>query len=217
MHEGWRSKPYAGIRIDGAARTSAEEWSGSARFKTQALEEVDAGATGADSMYPFPRTFPYSHEDDVPTLELRRAKRTKPESAYLKNFGLNVTSQYGEDGIIAKILDLIGRVQPWCVEFGAWDGKYLSNTWDLITNKGWSGVLLEGDRARYEALADTHKTRAGEVFVEHAIVGWEGDNSLDRLLARTPIHGTSTSSQSTSMATTGTFGGVLQITNPVWL
>ena len=123
----------------------------------------------------------------MPTIELRRVKRTKPESTYLRQFASSVTSQYGEDGIIAKILELIGSVQPWCVEFGAWDGKHLSNTWDLINNKGWSGALIEGDRARYEALVESHRARAGEVFVEHAVVGWEGPNSLDNVLSRTPV------------------------------
>jgi len=124
----------------------------------------------------------------MPTIELRRAKRTKPESTYLRDFANNVTSQYGEDGIIDKILNLIGGPQTaWCVEFGAWDGKYLSNTWDLINNKQWCGVLIEGDQKRHQALADMHKSRTKEVFVEHAFVGWESDSSLDSILSRTPI------------------------------
>jgi hypothetical protein len=123
----------------------------------------------------------------MPTIELRRTKRTKPESTYLRQYAKNVTSQYGEDGIIDKILDLIGRREAWCVEFGAWDGKYLSNTWDLINTKGWCGVLIEGDQARHAALSDLHKGRTGEVFVEHAFVGWEGETSLDSILGRTPI------------------------------
>lgn len=123
----------------------------------------------------------------MPTIELRRVKRTKPESTFLRKFAKTVTSQYGEDGIIEKILDLIGRVQSWCVEFGAWDGKYFSNTWDLINNKGWSGVLVEGDQQRCAALAASHQARAGEVFVENAFVSWEGESSLDNILGRTPI------------------------------
>jgi len=42
----------------------------------------------------------------MPILELQRTKRTKPESTYLRDrFSSSVTAQYGEDGIIAKILD----------------------------------------------------------------------------------------------------------------
>ena len=76
-------------------------------------------------------------------VELRRVDRTKPESAFIRSFASNVTSQYGEDGMIAKIFEFIGVKNRWCVEFGAWDGKYLSNTWDLINNKGWSRFLLK--------------------------------------------------------------------------
>jgi hypothetical protein len=125
----------------------------------------------------------------MPVVEIRRNKRVKPASTYLRNYSRDVTSQYGEDGIISKILDLIGRKHDWCVEFGAWDGKYLSNTWDLINQKGWRGVLIEGDKERAERLAASHAARAGEVFVENAVVGWEGENSLDNILGRTPIPG----------------------------
>ena len=28
----------------------------------------------------------------------------------------------------------------WACEFGAWDGKHLSNTYNLVVNHGWSAV-----------------------------------------------------------------------------
>lgn len=46
----------------------------------------------------------------------------------------DVYSQTGEDGIIETILSTIGDRDGWCVEFGAWDGQYLSNTRNLIEN-----------------------------------------------------------------------------------
>ncbi len=120
-------------------------------------------------------------------LEIRRQIRTKPESTYLRQYARDVTSQYGEDGIISKILEIIGVEARWCVEFGAWDGKYLSNTWDLINTQQWSGVLIEGDRGRADRLAASHAARQGEVFVINSFVGWQGANSLDNLLRQTPI------------------------------
>ena len=40
----------------------------------------------------------------------------------------NIFSQYGEDGIIDEILKRLQRVSnKQCCEFGAWDGKFLSN------------------------------------------------------------------------------------------
>ncbi len=57
-----------------------------------------------------------------------------------------VFCQLGEDGIIERIFDVIGTTNKYYVEFGGWDGIYLSNTANLRINRGWSGLLLEGDK-----------------------------------------------------------------------
>jgi len=64
-------------------------------------------------------------------------------------------SQSGEDGIIEEICYRLGINQGWFVEFGAWDGKHHSNTYNLLANKGWQGVLMECDPERYKALLHT--------------------------------------------------------------
>lgn len=57
-------------------------------------------------------------------------------------------SQGGEDGVLLRIFEKIGIRHRYFVEFGAWDGVFLSNTANLRLNHGWSGLLLEGsDRA----------------------------------------------------------------------
>lgn len=63
----------------------------------------------------------------------------------LLNFASNVTSQFGEDGIIQRIFEIIPPSHKYCVEFGAWDGKYFSNCYNLIVNKGWSGAFIEAN------------------------------------------------------------------------
>lgn len=51
----------------------------------------------------------------------------------LESFRKNITSQYGEDGLVEQIFNLIGLpAVPSCIEFGAWDGKYLSNVYNQI-------------------------------------------------------------------------------------
>jgi hypothetical protein len=97
-----------------------------------------------------------------------------------------VTSQWGEDGLIEHIFSTIGTRNSWCVEFGAWDGKHLSNTWNLIENKDWRGVLIEGDRDRAAKLPKTFSKPDRHHYI-HALVGWEGEHRMDALLAGTDI------------------------------
>lgn len=105
---------------------------------------------------------------------------------WLCEFARNVTSQHGEDGIIEKALDVIGETNQWCVEFGSWDGRHLSNTFNLIENKGYAGVLIEGDGQRFQDLLNTYKANNTVVPI-HALVGFEKDNGLDAILKSTDI------------------------------
>ena len=71
----------------------------------------------------------------------------------------NIYSQNGEDGVISSILAQIGTNSPencWCVEFGAWDGKHLSNTFALV-ERGWNAVYIEGDEIKFQ----DHRQRYG--------------------------------------------------------
>ncbi len=59
----------------------------------------------------------------------------------------NIFSQYGEDGIIEQIFKRLESVSDkQCCEFGAWDGKFLSNTCNLITNHNYEAILIEADK-----------------------------------------------------------------------
>ena len=62
----------------------------------------------------------------------------------LINFRKNLYSQDGEDGVIEEIFKRLSINKGTFVEFGAWDGKYLSNTFALL-QKNWAGVYIEGD------------------------------------------------------------------------
>lgn len=119
-------------------------------------------------------------------VEFRQKSRIKTESTYLDVVRRNVTSQAGEDGLIQRIFSMMGVTNKWCVEFGAWDGKHFSNSWNLLANKGWSGVLIEGDKARCQALHETH-AGVDRVHAINRFVGFEGADALDAILAETPI------------------------------
>ena len=82
----------------------------------------------------------------------------------------NVTSQAGEDGVIAQIFRNIGVTNAFCVEFGAGDGVALSNTYAL-RQAGWASLLLDGDP---RGAADVVKAwitaeNINELFREHKV------------------------------------------------
>jgi len=103
----------------------------------------------------------------------------------LKDYERNDTSRYGEDGVIERALAVVGDRNGWCVEFGASDGVYLSNTHRLINREGFSAVLIEASdtavalQKRYEGRSD--------IFVFRRFAEFEGPNRLDAILASTPI------------------------------
>lgn len=104
----------------------------------------------------------------------------------LSNFKTNVTSQHGEDGIIKEIFNQIGTTSRLCIEFGAWDGRHLSNTWSLWADSQWAAILIEGDRERYKIL--TKRTENfSNVETINAYVSPEGADSLDNILKKKKI------------------------------
>ena len=111
---------------------------------------------------------------------------TRTADSWLCELGRNVHSQHGEDGIIEACLELLPDPTGWCVEFGAWDGIYLSNTCNLIENRDYSAVLIEGGETKFEDLVSNF-SQNDRVFPVCAFVGFEGERTLDRLLRPTPI------------------------------
>lgn len=90
-------------------------------------------------------------------------------------------SQQNEDEIIADICGKLELQTGQFVEFGAWDGKHLSNTYALY-RRGWSGYYIEGEPSRVASLEkNCPEDRIVKVC---AFVRPEGDSSLDAILGR---------------------------------
>lgn len=109
----------------------------------------------------------------------------------LDKFRSNVYSQNGEDGVLRELLNrLDSPAAPcarWCVEFGAWDGKLYSNTFNLV-RAGWRAVYIEGDEKRYGDLLKTAQENPAIVPVNCFVGQYASDkNSLDAILATTPV------------------------------
>ncbi|OCX32685.1 MULTISPECIES: hypothetical protein [Bradyrhizobium] len=92
----------------------------------------------------------------------------------------NVYSQCGEDGIIEQLIEMTGLSQRYFVEFGAWDGRHLSNCAKLA-DEGWSGCFIEGDKERWLVLNENYADRPNIVRV-NTFVGSEGNALLDNVL-----------------------------------
>ena len=110
------------------------------------------------------------------------------EPPRLSSFLRNVYSQNGEDGIIEEILGRLSsafETDHWCVEFGALDGISDSNTYNLIKNANYKAVLIEFDPKNYEELCRNIPSPA--VIKLCQFVSFDGELTLDRILAQTPI------------------------------
>jgi hypothetical protein len=103
----------------------------------------------------------------------------------LIKFRKNIYSQFGEDGILEQTFKKI-KGNKWCLEFGAWDGKHFSNTHNLIKNKGWKGVLIEPNSARFKDLCSTYQDNK-KVTCLKRFVSFQGRDSLDNILKETKI------------------------------
>lgn len=105
----------------------------------------------------------------------------------LKQYAYNKSSQLGEDGIVQKVFEVLPvQDENWCVEFGAWDGKHLSNTYELISNHRWKGVLIEGSKKRYQDLLKTYSNNSNATLI-NKFVHFEGADTLDNILNQTDI------------------------------
>lgn len=71
----------------------------------------------------------------------------------LKGRAGNEYSQFGEDGLIEAVFDVIGRANRWCFEVGAADGEFYSNT-KRLREGGWSAVLIESNEGHIEKLRE---------------------------------------------------------------
>lgn len=101
-------------------------------------------------------------------------------AAEYESFKRNVYSQTGEDGLIEYFLNRLGIETGYFVEFGAWDGKHLSNC-AYLAEKGWSGCFIEGDSTRFLDLVRNYgdNSRIDQV---NCFVTPEGPQSLDAIL-----------------------------------
>ena len=108
----------------------------------------------------------------------------------LNKYKKNIYSQTGEDGIIEELISILNRndvsTSGWCVEFGAWDGIYCSNTFNLVKNHNFSAVYIEGSKKKFKKLIKT-ANKYKNIIPVNKYVEIYGKNSLDSILKETGV------------------------------
>ena len=104
----------------------------------------------------------------------------------LTQYRSNIYSQNGEDGVLAELCARLNIHSGAFVEFGAWDGKHLSNCYRLL-EEGWSGVYIEGDTRRFQELKANMAPFHDRITIMNAYVSTDGEFRLDQLLSNTPL------------------------------
>ena len=108
------------------------------------------------------------------------------KNIFYNKYKKNIHSQNGEDGIIEELLKRLEINNGWVCEFGAWDGVYLSNTFNLV-KKNFNAVFIEGDSNKYKDLLKTVEKYTNIVPVNAFIEHNNTKNSLDNILKTTDI------------------------------
>lgn len=106
-------------------------------------------------------------------------------NTFFRTFASNVHSQNGEDGVIKELLRRLNIPRGGvAVEFGAWDGVHLSNTFRLVEECDFKVVYIEGDEEKFRDLLVTAQKFPRNISPVHAYVDWHpsSPSSLDSLL-----------------------------------
>lgn len=112
----------------------------------------------------------------------------KDYAANLIKYQKNVYSQNGEDGVLEEIFKRLKISDGWACEFGAWDGKHLSNAFNLVKNKNWKCVMIEADSNKFQDLLKTAEEYTNIVPIHSTVHYSEGKGvKLDETLKQTEI------------------------------
>ena len=105
----------------------------------------------------------------------------------------SIFSQWGDDGIIQYLINLVPISNRLFVEFGVEDYRE-SNTRFLLMNNNWKGLIIDGSRSNMERVRKSNlywkydltavgqfvtRENVNSIFVDHAFVGPIGILSID--------------------------------------
>lgn len=98
-----------------------------------------------------------------------------------KENSVKISSANGEDGILIFLADKLGIKPGFIVDIGASDGVTGSNSWALLNQYGWSGLLIESDVDKFGKLQTLYDNK-NSVKTLNVKLGWGGEFSIDSVL-----------------------------------
>ena len=105
----------------------------------------------------------------------------KEQFKWLESKAENYYTQFGEWGILNAIFDRIGTNNKYCLEVGASDGLFFSNTRGFI-EQGWRAILIEQDVTLFERLKSRYRDNEDQVTCLQGRVEPTGGLTLDSYL-----------------------------------
>lgn len=100
----------------------------------------------------------------------------------LIDFRKTYYSQYGEEGIIEKILEELEINDGFFVEFGASDGFVYSAT-KFLADRGWRGIMIEPEINQFKVLKERYRENR-KIKTLPYMIQISGENCLDNVLNR---------------------------------
>src|SRR5262245_52653000 len=115
-------------------------------------------------------------------VELWRMNASELRGRRLDEFGLSVTSQTDEDGILLYLFAIVGTTNRRAVEICAGHGMEC-NTANLVLNHGWHALWVDGDPVLVETgKAFYSRSRRTRVFPPTFVHAWVTRDSVNELL-----------------------------------
>ena len=114
-------------------------------------------------------------QQSIGRLEGRQLSLETPK--YFNDYEFQVTSQWGEDGLIQHLINKIEIENPIFVEFGV--ERYVeSNTRFLVTNNNWAGLVIDGSEENIQYIKNDPIYWQHNIKAECAFIDKENINSL---------------------------------------
>jgi hypothetical protein len=101
----------------------------------------------------------------------------RPHIRHLGDIEFRVCSQWGEDGIVEWLCGKLPDIPHSFVEFGV-ENYAEANTRFLIENRGWRGLVVDGDKAHIEALREEALYWRHDLTAVAAFITAENINNL---------------------------------------